>query len=29
MRGPGTTEVDHLLADDWQQRLTFDAKGHF
>jgi hypothetical protein len=28
MRGPETTETDHLLADDWQRRLDFDAHGH-
>ena len=28
MRGPETTETDHLLADDWQHRLDFDAHGH-
>ncbi len=28
LQGPGTTETDHLLANDWQQRLTFDATGH-
>ena len=28
MRGPDTNETDHLLADDWQLRLTFDAQGH-
>lgn len=28
MRGPETNETDHLLADDWQHRLTFDAQGH-
>lgn len=25
MRGDATTETDHLLADDWQQRLDFDV----
>jgi hypothetical protein len=28
LRSDGTSEVDHLLADDWQQRLDFDANGH-
>jgi len=28
LRKPGTSEVDHLLADDWQKRLDFDANGH-
>ncbi|MEO8841896.1 MAG: hypothetical protein ABI591_31590, partial [Kofleriaceae bacterium] len=28
MRGPDMNETDHLLADDWQHRLTFDAQGH-
>lgn len=27
LRGPGMDESEHLLADDWQQRLTFDATG--
>ena len=26
MRGPATTEVDHLLADDWQRRIDFDKQ---
>ena len=25
LRGPGMTETDHLLADDWAERLHFDA----
>lgn len=28
MRGADMTETDHLLADDWQQRLAFDGTGH-
>lgn len=28
MVGPSTTTVDHLLANDWKQRRTFDATGH-
>ncbi|MDB4959717.1 MAG: Tetratricopeptide 4 [Myxococcales bacterium] len=28
LRGPGMAETDRLLADDWAQRLTFDATGH-
>jgi hypothetical protein len=28
LRGPGMTETDRLLADDWAQRLRFDADGH-
>ncbi|MEO6773140.1 MAG: hypothetical protein ABI467_08960 [Kofleriaceae bacterium] len=28
MRGADTFETDHLLADDWQRRLTFDAQHH-
>jgi len=28
MRGADTIETDHLLADDWQRRLTFDADKH-
>lgn len=28
MLGPQTTVVDHLLADDWKQRRTFDATRH-
>ncbi|HTR49810.1 MAG TPA: hypothetical protein VMJ10_03820 [Kofleriaceae bacterium] len=28
LRGPGMSDVDHLLADDWERRLTFDATGH-
>lgn len=27
LRGPGMTETDHLLADDWEQRLRFDETG--
>lgn len=27
LRGAGMTETDHLLADDWEQRLRFDATG--
>jgi hypothetical protein len=27
MRGAETNETDHLLADDWQHRLDFDAHG--
>jgi hypothetical protein len=26
LRGPGTSETDHLLADDWAERLRFDQK---
>ena len=28
MRGADTFETDHLLADDWQRRLTFDSQKH-
>jgi len=28
MRSEGMFETDHLLADDWQRRLTFDAQKH-
>jgi hypothetical protein len=28
LRGPGMSESDRLLADDWAQRLRFDADGH-
>jgi hypothetical protein len=28
LRGPGMTETDHLLADDWAARLRFDADAH-
>jgi hypothetical protein len=28
LRGPGMSEVDHLLAEDWERRLAFTASGH-
>ncbi|HEY1554930.1 MAG TPA: hypothetical protein VGF94_08865 [Kofleriaceae bacterium] len=28
LHGPTMTEVDHLLGDDWERRLAFDATGH-
>ena len=28
LHAPGMAETDRLLADDWAQRLTFDATGH-
>jgi hypothetical protein len=28
LRAPGMSETDRLLADDWSQRLRFDADGH-
>ena len=28
LRGPGMAEVDHLLAQDWERRLAFEASGH-
>jgi hypothetical protein len=28
LRGPNTSEADHLLAEDWSQRLAFDETGH-
>jgi hypothetical protein len=27
LRGPGMTETDHLLAEDWAQRVRFEAEG--